>query len=137
MGKRDLAKDEARGLLDQIKRHVDPRHREGMRTVVRTELVVHGVRVPHLREIARTWQRANTQVSCGDLVALVEALWGGESLEERVLATLLLERYKHWIPDLTRTHFDRWRRGLDNWALTDGLGGVLALWLLEDSDARG
>jgi 3-methyladenine DNA glycosylase AlkD len=126
---------EARSLHGQIMGRADPQHRESTGAVVRTELVVHGVRVPHLREIAREWQRDHKQIDHGKLVALVELLWNGQSLEERILATLLLERYKHLIPDLTMAHFDRWRRGLDNWALTDGLGWVLALWVLGDTDA--
>lgn len=130
------AEGEARSLLDQIMGRADPRHRESTGAVVRTEQVVYGVRVPHLRQIAREWQRDHKQIECEDLVALMELLWNGQSLEERVLATLLLERYKHLILNLTRTHFDRWRRGLDNWALTDGLGWVLALWILGDTDVR-
>ena len=69
-------------------------------------------------------------------MALVEALWDGESREERVLAMLLLEHYGHWIPGLPRSHFEQWRRSLDSWELTDRLGWTLALWLLGDPDTR-
>ena len=122
--------NEAKSLLDQIKRHADPQRQAGMRETAPTELKVYGVRVPHLRKIARAWQRAHKQTAREDLVALVETLWNGESREERVLATHLLECYQHWVPDLTRAHFERWRRGLDNWEMADGLGWALALWLL-------
>lgn len=105
--------------------------------VMRTRLKVYGVRVPHLREIARDWQRAHQEVPYEDLMALVEVLWAGESQEERALAMELLGRYRRRIPDLTWDHFDRWRRGLDNWGLTDGLGtGVLGPWLSADPEAR-
>jgi len=67
----------------------------------------------------------------------VEALWDGESREERMVALELLQHYPRWIPDLTWARFERWRRGLDNWELTDVLGvGVLGPWVLGDPDAR-
>ena len=128
---------ERQRLLDQVKQHADPRHQAGMSRAVPTRLKMYGVRVPHLREIARAWQRAHDDVAREDLMALVEALWDGESREERLLVVYLLERYKRWIPDLTWAHFDRWRRGLDNWEVTDGLAQwVLGRWLLADPDTR-
>jgi 3-methyladenine DNA glycosylase AlkD len=92
--------------------------------------------VPQLRDIALAWGRDHKQIARDDLVALVEALWRGESREERMLSTYLLEHYKHLVPDLTRADFERWRRNLDNWEVTDSLGWVLALWLLGDPDTR-
>jgi 3-methyladenine DNA glycosylase AlkD len=66
----------------------------------------------------------------------VDSLRDGRSREERMLVTYLFEHYKHCAPDLTTVHFERWRRGLDNWEVTDGLGWLLALWLLVDPDTR-
>lgn len=129
-----FARNEARCLLDQIRGDTNAKHQVWMGTAAPTELKVYGVRVPQLRKIARAWNRSHSQVSHGDLVALVEILWNGESREERGLATLLLEHHKHRVPDLDQAHFDRWRRGLDNWESTDGLGWTLALWVLTDSD---
>jgi len=106
---------------------------------VPTRLKIYGVRVPRLREIAHDWQRAHKKISHedGDLMALVEALWDGGTREERLLAVYLLERYRRWIPDLTWAHFERWRQGLDNWEVSDGLGQwVLGRWLLADPDER-
>jgi 3-methyladenine DNA glycosylase AlkD len=127
---------EGQQLLEQIRRHADPEYQATVRRTVPTGLKVYGLRVPQLRGIVRTWIRDHKQVTCHDLVALVEALWNGESREERMLVTYLFEHYKHCAPDLTRMHFERWRRDLDNWEVTDGLGWVLALWLLADPDTR-
>jgi len=127
---------ERRQLLEQIRQHADPEYQEKVRRTVPTGLKVYGLRVPQLRDITRAWGRAHQQVALNDLVALVDSLWNGESREERMLFTYLLEHYKHLVPDLTREHFERWRRGLDNWEATDGLGWVLALWLLGDPDTR-
>ncbi len=128
---------ESQRLLEQIRQRVDPEYQAGSRTVVCTQLKVYGVRTPHLREIARRWQRAHQQVACLELMALVEALWDGRSREERLLFIYLLGRYKRCIPGLTWAYFDHWRQDLDNWEITDGLGQwVLAVWLLEDPKAR-
>jgi 3-methyladenine DNA glycosylase AlkD len=53
-----------------------------------------------------------------------------------MLFTYLLEHDKHLIPELARADFEHWRRGLDNWEATDGLGWVMARWLLGDPDTR-
>jgi 3-methyladenine DNA glycosylase AlkD len=128
---------ERQHLLEQIVQHVDPEHQAGMGMAVPTGLKMYGVRVPHLRGISRDWQRAHKKIAREELMALVEALWDGESREERVLALELLQRYKRWVPDLTWAHFERWRRYLDNWEVTDGLGvRILGPWLLGDPEGR-
>lgn len=127
---------ERQHLLEQIRQHADPEYQATVSRVVPTGLKVYGLRVPQLRDIVRAWVRDHKQVACHDLVALVDSLWNGDSREERMLFTYLLEHYKHLVPDLTRAHFERWRRGLDNWEMTDGLGWVLALWLSADPDTR-
>lgn len=127
---------ERQQLLEQIRLCADSEYQATVRRTVPTELKVYGLRVPQLRDIARAWGRAHQQIAHDDLVALVDSLWNGESREERMLFTYLLEHYKHLVPDLTRAQFERWRRGLDNWEMTDGLGWVMALWLLADPDTR-
>jgi 3-methyladenine DNA glycosylase AlkD len=128
---------ERQDLLHQVKAHVDPKYQEGMGMAVPTGLRMYGVRVPQLREIARGWQRAHKGASRQDLMALVEALWSGESREEKMLASYLLQGHQRWIPDLTWAHFHRWRQGLDNWEVTDSLGvRTLGPWLLADPEAR-
>jgi 3-methyladenine DNA glycosylase AlkD len=124
-------------LLDRIRERADPEYKAGTSGVLRTQLKVHGVRVPHLREIARAWQQAHKKTASQDLLALVESLWDGDSQEERLLAVELLERYRRTVPDLTWNHFDRWRSKLDNWGLTDSLASrILAPWLIADPERR-
>ena len=128
---------ERRVLLRAVLQHVDPEYRAGMSRTLPTGLRVHGVRVPRLREAARAWHRAHKGVAREEWIAMVEALWAGESREERLLAVHLSQRYHSWIPTLTWAHFDRWRRNLDNWELTDGLAAwVLGPWILADLAAR-
>ena len=128
---------EKQRLLDQIKLHAEPGWREVTSRVIPTRLKIYGLRVPVLREIARDWQSAHKEVAREDLLLLVEALWDGESREERMVALELLQHYPHSIPDLTWAHFERWRRDLDNWELTDILGvAILGPWVLGDPEAR-
>jgi 3-methyladenine DNA glycosylase AlkD len=128
---------EREAILNRILSRADPDHREGMRIAVQTHLQMYGVRVPALREIAKTWYQANKDVARDDFMALIEALWVGASREERMVAIYLLIHFKRWIPDLTWDHFVRWTRDLDNWEINDGLAQwVLGRWLLDDPDAR-
>ena len=123
--------------MKRIRERVDLEYRAGTSGVLQTQLKVYGVRMPHLQEIARDWQRDHEEVSDDDLLGVVEVLWDGESQEERVLAVELLVRYRRRIPGLAWDHFDRWRRKVDNWGLGDGLGTkVMAPWLLADPAAR-
>ena len=127
---------ERQQLLEQIRQYADPEYQSKGRKTVPTGLRMYGLRVPQLRDIARAWGRAHQQVAFDDLVALVDSLWNGESREERMLFTYLLEHYKHLVPDLARADFERWRQTLDNWETTDSLGWVMALWLLGNPDTR-
>lgn len=132
----DLA-TEYQTLLHRIEQYADPRHQVGMGKAISTQLMVYGVKVPYLRKIAADWRHAHRQVARDDLLVLVEVLWGGESREERLLAIYLLGQYKRHIPDLTWEHLDRWRRGVDNWEVGDGLAAwVLAVWILAEPEAR-
>ena len=130
------AAEEARRLLAQIRRLGEPLHQAHVSTSAPTERKVYGVRVPQLRRIARGWYDAHQRIGASDLVALMDVLWKGESREERTLVILLLEHYHHRVRGLTRADFERWRRGLDSWEATDGLGWVLAVWVLGDVDTR-
>ncbi len=105
--------------------------------VAPTALKSYGVRVPDSRAIAKTWSQAHQDIARAELLALVESLWHGESYDEMGLALELLQRYQRFIPTLTWDHFDRWRRRLDNWGTTDGLGVyTLGPWVRADPDAR-
>lgn len=128
---------ELQWLLDQIKALADSQYQAGSTMVMKSQLVIYGVRVPDLRSIAKDWQQTHKDVSWEEVLALVEALWASQSQEERALAIMLLARYPRRLPDLTWDHIDRWRRQLDNWGLTDGLGTVVVgPWLMADLDTR-
>jgi len=131
------AQAEKQHLLDQINEYADPEYARVISRTIPSKLEVYGLRVLELREIVRAWRRAHKDVVAEDLLALAEALWDGQSREERMLALELLQHYAQYIPDLTWSTFEHWRRDLDNWELTRLLGvGVLGIWVLGDADAR-
>lgn len=132
----DFARNEAHYLLDQIKQHADPQYQASINATAPTKLKVYGVRVPDLREIARAWYREHKQATREEVLTLAEILWNNASHEERQLVTHLFEHYKNWMPTLNKSHFEHWRRGLDNWVITDSLGWLLGLWVLADPDNR-
>ena len=128
---------EQRALLAEIEPHADPVYREGSLRVVRTRLILYGVRMPDLQEIARAWQQAHPQVTRDELLALVEALWHAPSHEERVCAMLLLLRTKRLARTLRWEDFDRWRRLVDNWGLDDLLATkIFGPWVLLEPTSR-
>lgn len=124
-------------FLAQIESLADATHRQGMEMAVPTALKMHGLRVPEVREMAKTWSRDHKAADRADVLALFEALWAGQSREELMLASELLQRYKRWIPELEWTDFERWRRRLDNWEVTDNLGQrILGPWMLSAPESR-
>jgi len=128
---------ERQKLLAQIEALADEAHREGMQMAVPTGLKMYGLRVPQIRDLAKAWSREHKAVERHNLLALFEALWAGDSREELMLASELLQRYKRWIPQLEWAQFDRWRRRLDNWEVTDSLGQrILGPWVLGDPEPR-
>ena len=124
-------------LLTRIEALADETHRKGMQMAVPTGLKMYGLRVPQIRDLAKTWSREHKTVERHNLLALFEALWAGDSREELMLASELLQRYKRWIPQLEWAQFDRWRRRLDNWEVTDSLGQrILGPWMLSAPESR-
>lgn len=128
---------ERQRLLEQIEAQADPHYQGVIQRSIPSPLQAYGLRVWQIRQIVRAWRREHRDVSMDDLLPLVEALWAGESREERLIALELPQHYPFAISQLTWEHFDRWRRDLDNWELTDVLGlGVLGPWAAASLERR-
>lgn len=92
----------------------------------------YGLPTAELRALAKGWREEHKDVPQADWLSLVDALWAGDSMDERHLALELLGAYPRRIPSLAWDNFDRWRRGLVDWSTTDHLGYLLGPWLLAD-----
>ena len=81
----DISEERA-WFLDQFDAAADTKYQAGQQMVMKTALHLYGVRVPDLRRLSSEWQRVHKGISRDDLLAMVEALWVGESYEERSMA---------------------------------------------------
>mgnify|MGYP001811847868 CR=1 FL=1 len=114
----------------------DPEYRRGSLMVAPTEQRVHGARTPHLRQLAKSWHRANRQAAPDEVLALVESLWDGESRDERVLGLMILWLHPEIVAGLERARFDRWRADIDNWGTCDIVAGILGTWAMSSPENR-
>ncbi|MCP4165484.1 MAG: DNA alkylation repair protein [Chloroflexi bacterium] len=125
-------------LRAQLLACADADYQAGSQRVGPTQQQVWGVRMPDIKRIARDWQQHHKQIDGDALLAVTEALWAGESRDERLLSLALLERYKKRIGDLLAwEHFENWRVDIDNWIVCDYLGTkILPPWMLAKPDQR-
>jgi 3-methyladenine DNA glycosylase AlkD len=140
-GGQSEAADRAAGwhssILQQILRLADPAYREGSLMVAPTEQIVHGVRTPDARRLAREWRSSNTEAAPDEILALVESLWSGESRDERGIGLEILYLHPPIIAGLSREWYDDRRPDIDNWGVCDFVATrLLGPWVLADPDSR-
>lgn len=117
--------------------HVDGLYRTRLQHKLMTELEIHGVRVPELREIIKEWKHAHKTSKATEILALFELLWHGKSREERLLACYLLQSFPSHMAQLSLEKLDQWRAGIDNWEVADAFAQyILGVWILEFPDSR-
>ncbi len=92
-----------------------------------------GVRTPQLRRLttqaAREYRRA--RLGFDDVLPIADRLWTQGALEERILAVLLLGKFRRQLERRHWRQLDRWVRSLSNWAETDALCVELLAPLLQ------
>ena len=81
----------------------------------------YGLSAPVLRGVAREWVRANKDAPPDEFVRLLDSLFRGESLEEKVLAALLLGYGKAARAAVSTKNLDAWLDHLVGWAEIDAL----------------
>lgn len=77
--------------------------------------------VPARRAIAKAWGRSHRESEPAEALAVVESLLGGDSFDERTLATLLLGYHVSARRDVRPDQAARWLDQLNGWAEVDGL----------------
>ncbi|MCW5851901.1 MAG: DNA alkylation repair protein [Anaerolineae bacterium] len=122
-------------LLNRLIAGVGPGHRVAPPTPD-LPLKSYGLPTAESRGLAKAWRDAHKDAPDADWLGLVDALWAGDSMDERHLALELLNAYPRRLPTLPWEHFDRWRPGLVDWSTTDHLGYLLGPWLLADLAGR-
>jgi 3-methyladenine DNA glycosylase AlkD len=109
-------------LKRRLKELASPERRRSTERFFKEPVRCLGVSTPDVRrlsgEAAKEYRGAKLEFQA--ILNIADRLWRGGILEERVLAVVLLARFKrsftrdHW------DHLDSWVDGLTNWGETDG-----------------
>jgi 3-methyladenine DNA glycosylase AlkD len=86
-----------------------------------TPHVFYNVNTTAKREIAKTFQKQHPHLSYEDLIDILNALYAGESYEEKTLASLLCARYPKHRARITPSYLRVWLEHLEGWAEIDAL----------------
>jgi 3-methyladenine DNA glycosylase AlkD len=101
----------------------DPEKREGQLAYFKEPIRPLGVRGPdiHRTASAAAKEYRSAKLSLDDVIQIADRLWRPCILEERILAVLILGKFKRQLERRHWSHFDGWVDSLTNWAETDGL----------------
>lgn len=120
-------------LKQGLREAADPEFRRSQRRFFKEPVRVLGVRAADLRRLAATaakeYRRA--RLAFQEILEISDRLWRRGTVEERMLAIIILSKFqgdmepRHW------KHFDGWIDSLGNWAETDGLCTELFAALIE------
>jgi 3-methyladenine DNA glycosylase AlkD len=118
-------------LIAQLHAQANPLRAAGEKQYLRSNLNFHGVPVPNIKAIIRTWLKSQPALNADDLGALAGALWASDWHEERSLAVFLLEeREKLLTPDHLPL-IERMMREVNTWAHLDEIAIHVVGVLLE------
>jgi len=114
---------EHKKLLEEIKAHARPSHREKPEndSYGGSQRPFYFVSVPDRRAIAQSWVKAHKAEPVKLTLQTVESLFDGESHEEKTLACLLLECSEAARAQVKPKDIERWLGKLNGWAEVDSL----------------
>jgi 3-methyladenine DNA glycosylase AlkD len=78
-----------------------------------------GVRAPVMQAFVRDWAKANKELSYSEFLAMMDALYQGESIEERCITGYFLGRYPAYRRQIDFVTLDKWLGQLEGWAEVD------------------
>lgn len=115
----------------------DPVKREGQLAYFREPIRCLGVRGPDIHRTAsaaaKEYRRA--KLSLDDVIQIADRLWKRGTVEERILAVLIVGKFSRGLERRHWNHFDGWVDSLTNWAETDGICGKILDPLLRNEPA--
>lgn len=79
----------------------------------------YGLRVPVMHAFVREWVAAHKTLTFDEWIALLDGLYSGESLEEKIMAGLFVGRYTKHREKLPLAKLDQWLEQLEGWAEVD------------------
>lgn len=78
----------------------------------------YGTPQPELREFIKSWSQTHS-LSYDDWMSAMDDLFGGEWLEEKLFAGIILENYPKYRRQLPLAQFDTWLGQLEGWQEVD------------------
>jgi 3-methyladenine DNA glycosylase AlkD len=85
-----------------------------------TDHLEYRISVPSMRNFVAQWLASHESIALEDWLLLLDALYHGESLEERQIAGMLLERHKAHRQALSLERLKQWLEQLHGWKEVDG-----------------
>lgn len=124
-------------LKRRLRQLSDPQVRRSMERFFKEPVRGLGVRTPDIRRLAgaaaKEYRRASLTLE--EILAVADRLWRRGVLEERILALLIVSRFRRQLERRHWEHLDGWVATLSNWGETDGLCVELLAPLLANHPA--
>ncbi len=110
-------------LKRRLREMADPEARRSQQGFFKEPVRGLGVRVPDLRRLAgeAAKEYRGAKLGLDNVLQMADRLWRGGVIEERLLAVLVLSKFRRQLEPAHWKHLDAWVDGLTNWAETDGL----------------
>jgi 3-methyladenine DNA glycosylase AlkD len=108
---------------------VDAAYLQKIRELVPSGSPILGVRVPEIRELAKSFA-ARRPLGVDEVCALVDEQFAGRCREEILFGLFWLARFKKQLPPQLWSRIDRWIDCIDNWETCDQLAKGIAGELL-------
>ena len=106
---------------EELRSRAMPERAEHEKSYLKSDLEHYGVPVPAIRTVARGVCQRHPDLSHGELVALVAALWDTPVHERRMVAVELLDLYSSLLLPTDMAWLEGLLREARTWALVDGL----------------
>lgn len=101
-----------------------------------TTHMVYNVPVPLLQRLVKDWVKTHQAISQNNLISFVDALFHGDSREEKKVASLILGRFPKQLHTLEPSSLDRWLGELTGWEEVDSFCDEIDVWLRVDPVKR-
>lgn len=106
--------NELKEIQEQLHLHAQKSNKDFLYKMVPGEHRSYGVKTPVLNELAKQYRKASFE--------LARELWISGALEERIIAIKIMEKEGKNNPAMLFNLFTQFSKGIDNWAVCDGLG---------------
>lgn len=129
-------KEEHRELIALLKKNGKDPDGFPIAKYLGTTHMVYNVPVPVLQRFSIDWAKTHESINQDNFISFIDALFYGDSREEKKMASLLLERFPHYLCVLESQVVDRWMSELSGWEEVDSFCIEIDVWLRVGSSTR-